>query len=123
MTTGKAWGEMAKVELTEEVKADLRAIKLRNQIYKDRFYKNSEMKKLPEYFQIGTVADDPRTEGYYGDRLSKKQRKGTIAEQFLADDEAQGFSKKKYETLNQKRRRMGEKKKAIKFSKQRNQKE
>lgn len=29
-TTGAKWGHMKKVELTEEVKADLRAIKLRN---------------------------------------------------------------------------------------------
>ena len=41
---------MPKVELTEEIKADLRAIKLRNQIFKDRFYKSSDSKKLPEYF-------------------------------------------------------------------------
>lgn len=41
---------MSRVELTEEVKADLRAIKLRNQIFKDRFYKSSDFKKLPEFF-------------------------------------------------------------------------
>lgn len=32
-TAGKAWGEMPKVELTEELKADLKALKLRNFIY------------------------------------------------------------------------------------------
>jgi len=29
-TAGKSWGHMKKVELTDEIKADLRAIKLRN---------------------------------------------------------------------------------------------
>ena len=105
---------MAKVELTDEVKADLRAIRLRNQIFKDRFYKTADSKKLPEYFQIGTVVDDPRAEGGNRDRLTKKQRKGTIAQQFLEDDDASGFSKRKYESLNEKRRRMGAKKKSIK---------
>jgi hypothetical protein len=41
---------MKKVELTEEVKADLRAIKLRNQIFAKRHYGNADYKKLPEYF-------------------------------------------------------------------------
>uniref|UniRef100_A0A7S3CRG7 Fcf2 pre-rRNA processing C-terminal domain-containing protein n=1 Tax=Strombidium rassoulzadegani TaxID=1082188 RepID=A0A7S3CRG7_9SPIT len=108
---------MKKVELTEEVKADLRAIKLRNQIFKDRFYKTSEFKKLPQYFQIGTVVDDPRVEGGNADRLTKKQRKGTIAEQFLMDDQHNGFSKRKYESLNDKRRRMGDKKRNMKVNK------
>ena len=108
---------MAKVELTDEVKADLRAIRLRNQIFKDRFYKTADSKKLPEYFQIGTVVDDSKVEGGARDRLTKKQRKGTIAQQFLEDDQASGFSKRKYESLNDKRRRMGTKKKSIKIAK------
>ena len=116
-TAGKSWGNMAKVELTDEIKADLRAIRLRNQIFKDRFYKSSESKKLPEYFQIGTVVDDPKAMGGRKDRLTKKQRKGTIAQQFLEEDEAMGFSKRKYESLNDKRRRMGTKKKSIKIAK------
>ena len=111
-TAGKNWGHMKKVELTEEIKADLRALKLRNQLFSDRFYKTNDSKKLPEYFQIGTVVDDPRN--LDKDRLTKKQRKGTIAQQFLQDDASSGFSKRKYESLNEKKRRMGEKKKSIK---------
>lgn len=80
MTTGKNWGNMAKVELTEEVKADLRALKLRNQIFSNRFYKTNDSKKLPEYFQIGTVVDDPRAGGGNKDRLTNKQRKATLAQ-------------------------------------------
>jgi hypothetical protein len=38
-TAGHAWGEMPKVELTEELKADLKALQLRNFIYPNRFYK------------------------------------------------------------------------------------
>ena len=111
------WGHMKKVELTDEVKADLRALKLRNQLFANRFYKTGDSKKLPEYFQIGTVVDDPRSLSGKTDRLTKKQRKGTIAQQFLKDDEAQGFSKRKYEGLNERKRRMGDKKKSIKMNK------
>ena len=83
-TAGKAWGEMPKVELTEELKADLKALQLRNFIYPSRFYKTNDSKKLPQYFQIGTIVtdkNDMRTA-----RLTKKEAKGSLAQQFLRDD-------------------------------------
>lgn len=101
--------------MTDEIMADLKAIKLRNFIYPKRFYKSNDSKKLPQYFQIGTIIDDKSD--MPGDRLSKKQKKGRIADQFLKDDEANFFSKKKYEKLNDKQRRMGNKKKMLKFNK------
>lgn len=113
---GKAWGYMPKVELTEELKMDLRAIQMRNQIFPKRFYKNNDSEKLPEYFQIGTVVDDGGIQSKVGRLTKKEQRKG-IAQQFLMDDQAKGFSKRKYETLNDKRRRMGDKKKMLKKNK------
>ena len=45
---------MPKVELTPEIRNDLKAIQMRNQIFSKRFYKNNDSQKLPEYFQIGT---------------------------------------------------------------------
>jgi hypothetical protein len=115
-TAGKAWGEMPKVELTEELKADLKALKLRNFIYQNRFYKSNDSKQLPTYFQIGTIVtdkNDMRTE-----RLTKKEAKGSLAEQFLKDDEARGFSKRKYEKVNERTRRMGEKKRRMKINRE-----
>ena len=47
MTAGKNWGHMPKVELTEEIKADLRALKLRTHIFAKRFYKTNDSDKLP----------------------------------------------------------------------------
>ena len=79
MTAGKAWGEMPKVELTEEIKADLKALKLRNQIYPNRFYKTNDSKKLPQYFQIGTiVAEKGDIVGI--DRMTKKEARGSLAQ-------------------------------------------
>ena len=106
---------MPQVELTEELKADLKALKLRNYIYPNRFYKTPDSKNLPQYFQIGTIVtdkNDMRTE-----RLTKKEAKGSLAEQFLKDDEARGFSKKKYEAVNERSRRMGEKRRNYKMNK------
>ena len=107
--------------MTEELKADLQALKLRNYIYPNRFYKTNDSKNLPQYFQIGTVVTDKndlRTE-----RLTKKQSKGSIAQQFLKDDEAHAFSKRKYEKTNEKLRRMGEKKKKLKSNKERHRRQ
>lgn len=36
--------------MTEELKADIKAIQMRDKIYKKRFYKVNEFKKLPQYF-------------------------------------------------------------------------
>lgn len=48
-----------------------------------------------------------------GNRLTKKEQKKSIAQQFLMDDQDKAFSKRKYEGLNDKRRRMGIKKSDI----------
>ena len=75
---GKAWGMMEKVEMTDELRNDLKAIKFRNQIFPKRFYKGNDSDNLPKYFQIGTVVDSNGI-GRVGDRLTKKQQKRTIA--------------------------------------------
>ena len=67
---GKEWGSMPKVEMTEELKMDLKAIQMRNQIFPKRFYKGNDSEKLPEYFQIGTVVDDGGINSI--NRLTKK---------------------------------------------------
>jgi len=50
-------------------------------------------------------------------RLTNKEKKGSLAEQFLRDDEAKAFSKRKYEKINERLRRMGDKKKKLKINK------
>ena len=107
---------MPKVELTEELKMDLKAVQMRNQIFPKRFYRNNDSAKLPEYFRIGTVVDDGSIHSRVN-RLTKKQQRKSIAQQFLMDDEAAGFSKRKYENLNDRRRRMGDKKSTLKHKK------
>lgn len=54
------------------------------------------------------------------ERLTKKEAKGSLAQQFLRDDEAKGFSKRKYEQTNERLRRMGEKKRRLKLGKAKN---
>lgn len=51
-TTGKGWFNMKQPELTDEVMMDLKAIKMRNLIYRKRFYKGNDTNKLPTFFQV-----------------------------------------------------------------------
>ena len=108
--------------MTDELKNDLKAIKFRNQIFPKRFYKGNDSENLPKYFQIGTVVDSNGV-GNVRDRLTKKQQKRTIAQQFLMDDDANQFSKRKYEKLNDSKRRMGMKKRDLIKNKERKTKQ
>ena len=71
MNAGKAWGYMKKVELTEELKADLQVLRLRKHIFPKRFYKKIDSDHLPQYFEIGTVVDDGGVQSRK-ERLTKK---------------------------------------------------
>lgn len=51
-TAGKGWFNMKQPEMTEELLNDLKTIKMRNIIYKKRFYKGNDTNKLPTYFQV-----------------------------------------------------------------------
>ena len=51
--------------MTDEVKRDLRLLKLRGVMDPKRFYKSADQTKFPKYFQFGTVAEGP-TEFYSG---------------------------------------------------------
>eukprot|EP00345_Euplotes_harpa_P007648 CAMPEP_0168342832 /NCGR_PEP_ID=MMETSP0213-20121227/15654_1 /TAXON_ID=151035 /ORGANISM="Euplotes harpa, Strain FSP1.4" /LENGTH=217 /DNA_ID=CAMNT_0008349855 /DNA_START=1 /DNA_END=654 /DNA_ORIENTATION=+ len=111
-TTGKGWFNMKQPEMTDELMMDLKTIKMRNLIYKKRFYKGNDTNKLPTFFQVGEVVlngNEMRDE-----KLTKKERKSKIAEMFLDDDGHQGLTDKKFVEITDKRRRMGIKKRYLK---------
>ena len=51
------------------------------------------------------------------ERMTKKEKKGSIAEQFMRDDYEKMYSKKKFEKVNDRLRRMGTKKAEMKRNK------
>lgn len=81
--SGSAWFDMPAPEMTKELKNDLQVIKMRNALDKRRFYKKSDWRKLPKYFQVGTVIEGAGE--YYSARVPKKQRRKTIVEEVLAE--------------------------------------
>ncbi|XP_042535336.1 deoxynucleotidyltransferase terminal-interacting protein 2 isoform X1 [Dipodomys spectabilis] len=96
-TAGDGWFGMKAPELTEELKNDLKALKMRASMDPKRFYKKNDRDGFPKYFQIGTIVDNPAD--FYHSRIPKKQRKRTIVEELLADSEFRRYNRRKYSEI------------------------
>lgn len=107
-TLGAGWFNMPRVaELTKEQEKDLTALKMRRVWNPKNFYKkNSAMLEESsqadsgaapsdgaKFFQIGTVVES-KTD-FYNDRLPKKQRKQTIIDELMNDQELRAYNKRK----------------------------
>jgi Fcf2 pre-rRNA processing len=92
-TKGEKWFDMPAPELTDELKNDLRAIRMRDTLDPSRFYKAPDTKGIPKFFQIGTVVESPAD--FYSSRIPKRQRKKTIVEELLVDAEFKRYRKRK----------------------------
>ncbi|XP_061489740.1 deoxynucleotidyltransferase terminal-interacting protein 2 [Rhineura floridana] len=96
-TTGDGWFGMKAPEMTDELKNDLKALKMRAAIDPKRFYKKNDREGLPKYFQVGTIVDTPLD--FYHARIPKKERKKNIVEELLADSEFRRYNKRKYQDI------------------------
>jgi hypothetical protein len=89
---------LPKTDLTPELRRDLQLLKMRNVLDPKRHYKKSDSKSdFPAYSQVGTVIEGP-TE-FYSSRLKNKDRKQTFVEEVLAQEEASGKFKRKYDDI------------------------
>ncbi|XP_037106547.1 deoxynucleotidyltransferase terminal-interacting protein 2 isoform X13 [Syngnathus acus] len=96
-TTGDAWFNMKAPELTQELKGDLKLLKMRGSMDPKRFYKKNDRDGFPKYFQVATVEDSAID--FYHSRIPKKQRKRTMVEELLADAEFRSNNKKRYQSI------------------------
>uniref|UniRef100_A0A8D2AD10 Deoxynucleotidyltransferase terminal interacting protein 2 n=1 Tax=Sciurus vulgaris TaxID=55149 RepID=A0A8D2AD10_SCIVU len=96
-TAGDGWYGMKAPELTDELKNDLKALKMRASMDPKRFYKKNDRDGFPKYFQVGTIVDNPAD--FYHSRIPKKQRKRTIVEELLADSEFRRYNRRKYSEI------------------------
>ena len=53
----RGWFELPAMQVTDEVKRDLRLLHLRSALDPKRFYKGFDQTKFPKYFQLGTVVE------------------------------------------------------------------
>lgn len=93
-SAGSRWFNMPAPEMTAELQRDLNIIRMRGILDPKRHYKKNNSKKLPKYFQIGTVVNGPAE--FYSSRIPKSERKGTIIDSLLSDVEFRRYNKRKY---------------------------
>lgn len=93
-TAGDKWYGMKAPDMTPELKMDLELLKMRNVLDPKRFYKKSDSKKDPKFFEMGTIVEG-NTE-FFSARLTKKERKQTFAQELLGDEDSQKYFKRKY---------------------------
>ena len=58
-TAGKAWFDLPATAITDEVKADMRVLRLRAAFDPKTFHKKFDTTKFPKHFQMGTVVEGP----------------------------------------------------------------
>ncbi|MEW5313935.1 MAG: hypothetical protein WDW38_005465 [Sanguina aurantia] len=96
-TAGSKWYNLPATQITDEVKKELRLLRLRGTYDPKRFYKSFDESKFPKYFQVGTVVDSPLE--WYGGRLTARQRKGTLSQEVMADPVITAVRKKRFTKL------------------------
>ncbi|CAN1256161.1 Deoxynucleotidyltransferase terminal-interacting protein 2 [Linum perenne] len=101
-TLGKGWFDMPAPTMTPELKKDLEILKLRGAIDPKRHYKKGDSKGLQKYFQVGTVVSSPFE--FHSGRLTKKERKASIAEELLADHSFKSYRKRKVREIEEQNR-------------------
>ncbi|XP_053693844.1 deoxynucleotidyltransferase terminal-interacting protein 2 [Sabethes cyaneus] len=114
-TKGDKWFNLPAQEMTEEIKNELEVIRMRSVLDPKHFYKRSEMKTLPKYFQIGKVIESPLD--YYNERGTKKSKAKSLVDELLEDAQFQKFNKKKYAEALEKRKKKAYHKAAMKMKK------
>lgn len=93
-------------EITPEIKNELELIHLRHKLDPKRFYKRSEQKTLPKFFEVGKVIASPLE--YYNDRPASGQKKtSTLVEELLADADFQKRVKRKRKEAILKKKEIG----------------
>ncbi|KAL6779101.1 hypothetical protein ACKKBF_B18750 [Auxenochlorella protothecoides x Auxenochlorella symbiontica] len=106
-TSGKSWFDMPATRITEEVKRDLRMLRLRSAFDPKAFYKKFDNTKFPKYFQMGTVVEGAAD--FYSSRLTNSERKQTFAEEIGADPRLTQARLKRYGKMQEEKSRFSRK--------------
>lgn len=106
-TAGTSWFDMPAATITPELKKDLQLLKLRSAMDPKRHYKKSDAKSklLPKYFQVGTVVES--STDFFSSRLTKKERKATLADELLSDPNLGQYRKRKVQEIESQNRPAG----------------
>ncbi|KAL0089572.1 Fcf2 pre-rRNA processing-domain-containing protein [Phycomyces blakesleeanus] len=106
-STGKGWFDMERPEITDEIKRDLQIIKMRHVLDRKRHYKKMGKNYNPKFFQVGTIIESP-TE-FFSSRIAKKDRKQTLVDELLADEQSKQYFKRKFDETQERTTNGGKK--------------
>ena len=81
--------------LSDELKQDMAVIKMRNFLDPKKFYKSAD--NFSTQAQLGTIIEGP-TE-YYSARLTKKERRTTVLEEFRSEAAVRNYTKKSFSKI------------------------
>lgn len=97
-TAGSQWFNMPKTDLTPELRRDLQLLKMRSVLDPKRHYKKDNSKSdVPAFSQVGTIIEGA-TE-FYSSRLKNKERKQTMLEEVIAQEQDSGRFNRKYQDI------------------------
>uniref|UniRef100_A0A915EFF7 Fcf2 pre-rRNA processing C-terminal domain-containing protein n=1 Tax=Ditylenchus dipsaci TaxID=166011 RepID=A0A915EFF7_9BILA len=96
-TKGKGWSDMPATELTDERRHDLELIQMRDALDPKTHYRRADRDVLPKYFEVGKIVEGKAD--YYSSRMTKKERKRTIAEELMNDHELIAKNRRRYEEI------------------------
>lgn len=106
-TAGSGWFGMTPTPLTDQLKTDLAMIRNRNYLDPKKFYKSADSFE-GKVLQVGTVIEG-NTE-FYSSRLARRERRGNLTEELMANGDIAGYAKRKYgELQREKEERKGKK--------------
>ncbi|SCV00983.1 LAMI_0G08570g1_1 [Lachancea mirantina] len=100
LTLTDQWFTLPKPELTKELKRDLLLLKHRAALDPKRHYKKDKW-KVPERFAVGTIVEDKSE--FFSSRLTNKQRKNTMLETLMTDEDTSRYFKRKYGEIQEKK--------------------
>ena len=114
-TSGRDHFDLPSTPMTEALRQDLRAVRMRAALDPSRFYKSHDHNPS-RFVQVGTVVEG--REEFATARLSKKQRRPNLVEEMMADERARNYAKRKYSAIQGdkqgKQQRFGQRKKPTK---------
>ena len=88
-TLGKGWFNLQPAELTEEMRQDIKMLRLRNFVDPKKFYKAPT--GMTSVLHVGTVVEGPGE--YSSERLTRKERKRTLLDEVMSDKRVKGYTK------------------------------
>lgn len=108
---GSGWFNFEATPNSDALQADIAIIRNRNYINQKKFYKASDFSKMGTHMvQLGTVIEGS-TESIHTNKLSKKERKRTVAEEVMGEtfNSKDDYLKKKFKNMQEEKISAGRK--------------